>query len=159
MDALKWSSIAVAMGVMPVVIGVIYLLKQGKLDEIFISVREQRTKIYILGTFSASVGCAALVFMNAPEILVAVFATGLSTAIIFTLINLWWKISIHTALMAASATIMVLLYGWIAAAVVALVPLTAWARIELEYHSLAQAVSGALLATNPVRGIPDENDV
>ena len=79
--------------------------------------------------------------------LVYAFATGLSMVLIFTLINLWWKISIHTAIVAASATVLVLLYGWMAAASVALVPLTAWARVELESHSLAQTVSGALLAS------------
>ena len=61
-------------------------------------------------------------------------------------INMWWKISVHTALVAASATVLVMLYGWVAAVTVALVPVTAWSRIELEYHSLAQAVTGAILA-------------
>ncbi len=67
-------------------------------------------------------------------------------AVIFMCINLWWKISLHTALVAASVTVLVMLYGWTAAVTVALVPLKAWARIELEYHSLAQAATGALLA-------------
>jgi len=49
-------------------------------------------------------------------------------------------------MVAASATLLVMLYGWIAVATVALVPLTGWARIELEFHSLAQATIGALLA-------------
>jgi membrane-associated phospholipid phosphatase len=62
------------------------------------------------------------------------------------LINLRWKISLHTAFVAASATLLVMLYGWAAAVTVALVPLIAWARIELKHHSLAQAASGAVLA-------------
>ena len=61
-------------------------------------------------------------------------------------INLWWNISLHTALVATSATVLVMLYGWVAVATVPLFPLTTWARIELEYHSLAQAITGALLA-------------
>ena len=99
-----------------------------------------------MGCLCASVSCITLAYLRAPSILVAAFATGLSTALIFTLINLWWKISLHTALVAASATVLVMLYGWAAAATVALVPLTAWARIELEYHSLTQVATGALLA-------------
>jgi len=122
------------------------MLRNGKLDDFYITIREQRTRIYLFGCFCALVSCITLIYLKAPLILVAAFTTGLSTAFIFTLINLWWKISLHTALVAASATVLVLLYGWMAAATLALVPLTAWARIELESHSLAQVVSGALLA-------------
>jgi len=48
--------------------------------------------------------------------------------------------------MAASSIVLVMLYGWIAAVAVALVPLTAWSRVELEHHSLAQVIGGAILA-------------
>jgi hypothetical protein len=145
-DALKWSAIAAAIGILPIFIAVVCLLRNGKLDEFFINVREQRTKIYILGFLCASASCATLACLNAPSMLVAGFTTGLSTTFIFALINLWWKISLHTAIVAATATMLVLLYGWMAAATVALVPLTAWSRIELKYHSVAQAISGAALA-------------
>lgn len=146
LDAIKWALISIAMSVVPVFLGIIYLVRNGKLDAFFTNVREQRTKIYLLGCLCVSVSCITLAYLRAPSILVAAYATGLSTALTFTFINLWWKISLHTALVAASATVLVMLYGWAAAATVALVPLTAWARIELEYHSLAQAISGALLA-------------
>ena len=145
-EAIKWTFISMALSILPVFLVIIYLTRNGKLDAFFINVRGQRTKIYLMGCLCASVSCITLAYLGAPSILVAAFATGLSTALIFTFINLWWKISLHTALVAASATVLVMLYGWIAAATVVLVPLTAWARIELEYHSPAQVVSGALLS-------------
>ncbi len=135
-----------AISLLPVFIVIIYMMRHGSLDNFFISAREQRTRIYLVGFLCAAGSCIILSRMNAPQMLVYAFATGLSMVLIFTLINLWWKISIHTAMVAASATVLVLIYGWIAAASVALVPLTAWSRVELEYHSLAQTVSGALLA-------------
>ena len=52
----------------------------------------------------------------------------------------------HTAFIAGSAMVLVILYGWGGMVTMTLVPLTAWARIELESHSLAQAATGALLA-------------
>jgi hypothetical protein len=146
-EAIKWACIATGLGILPVFLVIIYLLRHGKLDDFFIAAREQRTKIYILACLSAGAGCITLALLHAPAILVAGFITGVSTAIIFALINLWWKISLHTAIVAASATIMVILYGWVASATVALVPLTAWSRIELECHSLKQTISGAILAT------------
>ena len=146
-EAIKWASISTGLGLLPVFLVIMYLLKQGKLDDFFIAAREQRTKIYIIGCLSAAAGCVTLVILGAPAILVAGFITGVSTAFIFALINLWWKISLHTAIVAALATILVMMYGWVASASVALVPLTAWSRIELECHSLRQTISGAILAT------------
>ena len=146
-DALKWASISMALSILPVFLFIIYLVRNGTLDAIFTNAREQRTKIYLLGGLCAIAGCVILTRLGAPSVLVGAFIAGISTAVIFMCINLWWKISLHTALVAASSTVLVMLYGWIAVATVPLVPLTAWARIELEYHSLAQAVTGALLAT------------
>ena len=146
LDAIKWALISVALTILPVSLVIIYLVRNGSLDTIFTNVRSQRTKIYLTGGLCTIAGCIILSYLNAPSILVAGFTAGLSTALIFLLINLWWKISLHTALVAASATVLVMLYGWVAAATVALIPLTAWSRIELQYHSLAQAISGALLA-------------
>ncbi len=135
-----------ALSVLPVLIVVVYLVRNGKLDAVFTIVRGQRTKIYLLAGLCALVNCIILVYLRAPSILVAAFIAALSAIVIFMCINLWWKISLHTALVAASVTVLVMLYGWTAATTVALVPLTAWARIELQHHSLAQAAIGALLA-------------
>ena len=145
-DALKWALISITLSVLPVFLVIICLVRNGRLNAIFIDIREQRTKIYLLTGLCGIVGVVLLSHLRAPPMLVAGFIAGLSTALIFMFINLWWKISLHTALVAASATVLVMLYGWTATATVALVPLTAWARIELDYHSLAQTVTGALLA-------------
>lgn len=145
-EAIKWALLSMAGSVLPVFLVIIYMIRNGRLDSFFVQVRQQRTGLYVMGCLCACISCITLAYLKAPSILVSAFATGFSTALIFTFINLWWKISLHTALVAASATVLVMLYGWAAVAAVALVPLTAWARIELEYHSPAQAVSGALLA-------------
>ena len=92
------------------------------------------------------VGLAILLYYRAPPILVATFVVGLSAAAIYMCINLWWKISLHAAFVAASVTVLVILYGWMAAIAVVLVPLMSWARIELKQHSLAQVAAGTLLA-------------
>ena len=146
-DALKWALIAVVFSVLPVFLAIMYLVRKGSLDAVFTNIRRQRTKVYLLAGLSAIVSCIILALLRAPLILVSAFATGLLTIVIFMCINLWWKISLHTALVAASVTVLVMLYGWMATATVALVPLTAWSRVELKRHSLAQATIGAILAT------------
>ncbi len=146
LDAFKWASISMAFSILPVFLVTVYLVRNGSLDAIFINARKQRTKIYLVAGFCAILGFVILTYLRAPSILIAAFITGLSTTAIFMFINLWWKISLHTALVSAAATLLLILYGWIALTTVALVPLTAWARIELKHHSLAQTATGALLA-------------
>jgi len=145
-DALKWSLILAAISILPVFSAVVYLLRKGRLNGIFTAVRRQRTAIYVLSGVCAAVGYVILLISKAPMMLRAAFATGLSGVVAFTVINLWWKISLHTALVTALVTVMVILYGWIATAGLVLVLLIAWARLALKQHSLAQAVAGAVLA-------------
>lgn len=144
-DALKWVVIALVLSVLPIFLAIFYLVRSGKLDAVFTNVRQQRTRIYLVAGAWAVIGYIILRYLGAPKALVATFTAGLLTTVIFMGINLWWKISLHTALVAAAVTLLVMLYGWIAMVTVVLVPLIGWARIELEYHSLAQVATGALL--------------
>jgi len=149
-DALKWSLILVVISILPVFSVTTYLIRNQRLDDLFIGVRKQRTKIYLLASVCALFGCIILLYLGAPLMLVATFVAGLSAIVIFMCINLLWKISLHTALIAASVTVLLILYGSIAAITAVLLPLIAWARIELEHHSLAQVTTGALLAASIV---------
>ncbi len=146
LNALKWALISITFSVLPVFLVVVYLARNGSIDGIFTNVRQQRTRVYLLAGLCALVGYIILTYLEAPSILVATFAAGLLAAVISTGINLRWKISLHTAFVAASATILVILYGRTAVATTTLIPLMAWARIELKHHSLAQTATGALLA-------------
>ena len=147
LDALKWSLVLIAISIVPVYSVVVYLARNHSLESRFINVRKQRTKIYLVASICALVGCVILLYLGAPLILVATFVAGLSAIVVFMCINLWWKISLHTAFIAASVTMLVILYGAIATIAVVLLPLVAWARVELEHHSVAQVATGALLTT------------
>jgi len=146
LDAVKWSLISIAVGILPVFSIIIYLVRSRKLKSPFINIRKQRTKIYLLAGVCAGVGCIILPYLGAPKELMATFVAGLSAVVVFMCVNLLWKISLHTALVTASVTVLIILYGPIAAVAVVLVPLIAWSRIELKHHSPAQVTAGALLA-------------
>ena len=147
LDALKWSLLLIAISIVPVYLVIAYLVRNHRLGNRFVDTRRQRTKIYLLASICALVGCVSLLYLGAPLILVAASVAGLSAIVVFMFINLWWKISIHSAFIAASVTVLVIQYGSIAAVTVVLLPLIAWARIELEHHSVSQVTIGALLAT------------
>ncbi len=146
LDALKWSLILIAISIVPVYSVVVYFSRNDRLGSRFINVRKQRTKIYLLAGICALVGCVILIYLGAPLILLATFVAGLSATVIFMGINLWWKISLHAAFIAALVTLLVILYGSLGTVTVMLLPLVGWARVELGHHSLAQVTIGAFLA-------------
>jgi len=148
LDALKWSLILIALSILPIYLFANYLVRNSRLDSVFTSVRQQRTKIYALAVILGVVGCVILLYFKAPPMLLALFVTGFSAVVIFMCINLWWKVSLHTAFVAALVTVLVILYGFMAVVAVVLIPLVAWARIDAGHHSLAQAFTGALLAAS-----------
>ena len=145
-DAFKWILISVALSILPVFAVIIYLVRNHRLEGIFIKARKQRNKIYLLASACAAVSCVVLYYLGAPRVLVASFVTALSAIVIFMCINLWWKISVHTAFATASVTVLIVLYGPIGALTAVLLPLIGWSRIELEHHSPAQVATGALVA-------------
>ncbi|MFC1931309.1 phosphatidic acid phosphatase [Chloroflexota bacterium] len=146
-DAIKWSIILMAVSILPVFLIIIYLVHSERVESISIKIRRQRNKIYLLASSCVTAGCIILLYMGAPLALVAAFVAGLSAIIVFMFINLIWKISVHTAFVAASVTTLTILYGSTGAFSAMLIPPVAWSRIELEQHSFAQVTAGALLAT------------
>jgi membrane-associated phospholipid phosphatase len=145
-DALKWALLAVALSVLPVFIAIIYLVHKRKLDGIFINPRQQRYKTYLMSSAWAIVSCAVLYFLGAPALLMTTFIAGLAAMVTFMGINLIWKISLHTAFVAASVTILVITYGPVGLWSAVLLPPVAWARLNLKHHSPAQVAAGALLS-------------
>ncbi len=145
-DALKWAGISLALSVLPVLALVIYLVRRKKLDGIFENPRRQRIGIYALAVALGVLGWWLLRYLNAPEELEATFAAGAAAVFVFTIINLCWKISVHTAFTAGAAAVLIIVYGASAAWMVFLIPAVIWARIELKQHTPAQAGVGAILA-------------
>jgi len=147
-DAIKWSLVPTALNILPIFLFAVYLVRHNRLDSIFANVRKQRTVIYVLAVVFTSVSCITLLALKAPLMLLALCVAGFSGIAVFTCINLWWKISLHTAFVTAGITLLFILYGSVSTVSILLIPLVVWSRMELEHHSLAQAVTGALLGTS-----------
>ena len=147
-DAIKWWLILTALSILPIFLFAVYLARRNRLDSAFANVGKRRTRIYALGVILAAVSCIILLSLEAPLILLALVVAGFSATVIFMCVNLRWKISLHTAVITAAVTVLFILYGFMSTASIVLIPLVAWARIELGHHSLAQVVTGALLAVS-----------
>jgi membrane-associated phospholipid phosphatase len=152
-DAVKWASLSIALSVLPVLALVFYLVRRKKLDGIFVNPRWQRTGVYLVSIVLGAIGYWLLWYLQAPSLLVATFATGFAAMVVYMCINLFWKISLHTAFIASAVAILIVVYGVSVAWTLILLPPVAWARVELKQHSLMQVATGALIAVAIVVGI------
>jgi len=66
-------------------------------------------------------------------------------ALVYGVVTVWWKISIHTGVMSALVMFLVLTQGKEYAWLFALVLLVVWARVVGRYHRLSQAVAGGMV--------------
>jgi len=62
------------------------------------------------------------------------------------LVNIFFKASGHAAGVAGPVSALIYLYGLIATPLIALIPLTMWARVKAKGHTLSQTVVGTILS-------------
>jgi membrane-associated phospholipid phosphatase len=82
---------------------------------------------------------------EAPRQLVALVIAMLTGLTVTAVITNYWKISLHTAVTAGTATILTIVYGPVALAGWAVVTATGWSRIHLREHTPAQVIAGGIV--------------
>ena len=99
----------------------------------------------LLALASGLAGAALFAMLGAPPALVALMIAGVSGIGVALLITLRWKISVHVGALAGIIVVCTILIGPQALIVAPLVPLVAWARVELGAHTPAQAIAGGVI--------------
>lgn len=118
-------------------------VRSGRLNDRHLRLREQRPAMMVMGLAFLAVGSALLVVWGAPRELLALLG-AMGAGLVTTLaITMRWKISIHTAVAAGTAAILVSVFGPLMLTTLPLVVLTAWSRVVLTHHTLRQVVAGA----------------
>lgn len=123
-----------------------YMKRSGITDSIDVPERIQRQKPFTLGIFGYLIATAILYAIGAPRIVVAMMAIFAINSAIATIINYWWKISIHGMAVAGTLVPFIFLYGsywWWA---VLLFPAMIFSRTRLKAHTPAQVTAGITLA-------------
>jgi membrane-associated phospholipid phosphatase len=123
---------------------VVWLVRTGRITDIDIQLREQRIGPLILTIVAGGIGSLVLAVGHAPlPIALAGLAIWLETAVIL-LVTLRWKVSMHSAAAAATATLFWCMLGMPLPLLLG-VPIIAWSRVRLRRHTLAQTIVGAVL--------------
>ncbi len=108
--------------------------------------RRQRVMSFVFMAVSYPVGFVVLKIVQAPTIFEAIMLTYVIVVLALIAVNLFFRASGHAAGVAGPVTALIYFYGLIAAPLIALIPLTMWARVKARGHTLSQTVVGALLA-------------
>jgi membrane-associated phospholipid phosphatase len=131
-----------------VIVPILYLfrlLRQDKITDMDVFVREQRARPLLVTVASLGTVLVILILGRAPRAMIILTTASLVQAIAIFLITLRWKISMHSATSAAVSVLILNVFGKVAVPVVFSVPLIAWSRVKLRRHTLMQTIAGALL--------------
>ncbi len=108
--------------------------------------KRQRVMSFVFMASSYPVGYVLLKIFHAPPIFEAVMMSYVMVVLGLILINLFFKASGHAAGVAGPVSAMIYLYGLIATPLIALIPLTMWARVKTKGHTLSQTIVGSILS-------------
>jgi membrane-associated phospholipid phosphatase len=143
--AVVWGGIAATFAsVLPYAM-ILRAVRRGRLSDRNISVRKERVRFAVVAITSVLVGLAVLATFHAPAGMVALLASIAAGLVCGWVITLWWKISVHAAISAGAATVLMLLFGAALLVVWPLVALIAWSRVRVGDHTPAQVLAGVAL--------------
>ncbi len=151
--ALIWLAISLALSVAPVSFAVLVMVRRRKMDGIFNNPRPQRYLLYAIAVAVGMAGFLVLWLGHGPGLLRITFIAGVIALLVFMTINFYWKISLHTAFIAGTATIFTLVVGGYGALALVLLPAVGWSRWALGQHTLAQVSAGAVGAAGIVMAV------
>lgn len=145
-ESLLWLLVGVVFLLIIPGIYFLYQLQSGGLSDWDLTQRQERNSVYLVSGVSWATMFVITKIYDGPLILKSFIVTGLAVGLISFLINFRWKISLHTASTTMSAIFLGIVVSpwWYLALLI--VPLVAWARLEMDKHTLPQLYFGALLA-------------
>lgn len=108
--------------------------------------KRQRIMSFVFMAVSYPIGFVLLKILQVPPVFEAMTLTYVLVVMGLILINLFFKASGHAAGVAGPISALIFLYGLIATPLLALIPLTMWARVQAKGHTVSQTVVGALLS-------------
>ena len=122
-----------------------WFVKKGEVRSGFdITKREERVPLFLFVVLAHFVGVALAWFLNrhpTAEYLSMFFVLVL----IFTILTLRWKVSVHTGVISSLVTFVVLVFGRDLVWLYGLVFLVAWARVQGQFHRSSQVLAAGVI--------------
>jgi hypothetical protein len=150
-DALRWAAISILFASVVPMAYVLTQVRRRRISDRHVRIRVQRRLPMLVAIVSTIGGLGVLYALGAPRPLLALAAAGVAGLCVTAVITLFWKISLHVAVLAGAVTIVVVVFGLVWLPLVFVVALVAWARVELGDHTMAEVTAGASAAPSRLR--------
>lgn len=145
-EFLKYFVITVLFSTIVPLLNACIAVKLKLITDIHVADLKQRKEPFIVGLVSMVMGTTVLYLIKAPIEFIHLGIVMTGAGIIFFLISLYWKISMHLAVMTGMITTLAILADVRYGAALLLLPALIWARIHRKRHSFYQGLAGILLA-------------
>ncbi|MCE1245548.1 MAG: hypothetical protein LWY06_02765 [Firmicutes bacterium] len=132
------------------IIPFVYILicvKRNNITDLHVAELGQRKKPFIVTLVGVALIIGILTMIHAPKEIIILGYVMLLNGFIFFIISLFWKISMHSSILAGVVTSLMVLvnstygYGFL------LIPILIWARMRRQRHSLYQGITATILAS------------
>lgn len=122
---------------------VLYLYKKSVVD-LDVSKREMRTPFFIMAAIFYSI--AAVIFFVANTTIMFLLAASYAfVTIILLLVNMFWKVSVHSAGVTGPIFALIFVFGLMVLPLSLMIVLVSWSRIKLKKHTFTQTFMGSLI--------------
>lgn len=132
---------AVGTGLVPMLL-IVLLMRMGRVGDHHITARDQRGLVYV-GIFLCVLALvAALAWLDTPRLIWVGVFSALVFLVIFGLVTLRIKASVHVGLWVCLIVFLSLTvspWWWLG---LLFTPVTAWARIRIDHHTMAEVIVG-----------------
>ncbi|MCB0126192.1 MAG: hypothetical protein KDE58_28235 [Caldilineaceae bacterium] len=143
--AWRWAGFYLLATILLPCLYIVWLVRTGHVSDFHLPIREERIRPLIFSLATALAAWGILYQGAAPAPLRMLAGVNGVQALIFFLITLRWKVSLHTAAAAVMAQLALTFLGTSALPLTMSVPLIAWSRVHLRRHTVAQTIGGACL--------------
>ena len=144
-EKVTWLALGLLVSILPAV--VLYLqYKKGEISSLWSPSAQQRQKTFLVWVVSAGVFSLATFWLDAPRLVTALALTLLALGILNLTLTTTLKISVHLQAITLFVITLLLSVSVSLVYLIALIPLVAWARLQLKAHDLSEVSLGALSA-------------
>ncbi len=123
----------------------LWLMRKGKISELYIPDRTQRTGPFLWLLLFYTLGALLLRWMNAASSVSAALLVHTVNVALIASVTRFYKMSFHVMSVATSGGILLYFFGAPALLSLVLIAALSWSRVHTRAHSLSQVLGGGFL--------------
>jgi len=146
-DFLLWTSLCILFTTLIPVLFVVVQIVRGKITDVHVMEREQRSGPFLVAVLSAAIGAFVMKYNGARLEIWGIALVFAFNGLVLYCISAWWKISIHVAVLSAAmlaGAVMIPNMNW--RLVAWTLPLIIWARWVRKRHTVWQGLLAIIVA-------------